>query len=104
MNLLLKKDDGMKIFLVAGSIVLPVIMYLTQNNWNRLRFMFNLAAVISALIFGNIASLSVYQIIKNETVMMINIHAIFLNPLFLITGSYLGLYIIFRLLAAVMED
>nr|WP_090241215.1 transposase [Lentibacillus halodurans] len=94
----------MKIFLVAGSIVLPVIMYLTQNNWNRLRFMFNLAAVISALIFGNIASLSVYQIIKNETVMMINIHAIFLNPLFLITGSYLGLYIIFRLLAAVMED
>lgn len=94
----------MKIALVIGSIVLPVLMYYVQQHWSMLRIIFNLAAVISALIFGNIVSLSVYQIIKNQTVMMIDIHAIFLNPYFLVTGSYLGIYLIFRLLASVLED
>ncbi|TFJ91963.1 transposase [Lentibacillus salicampi] len=94
----------MKLFLVAGSIVLSVVMYLTQNHWYRLRFIFNVAAVICALIFGNITSLSIYQIIKDGTVMMTAIHAVFLNPLFLMTGSFLGLYMIYRILAAVIEE
>jgi len=36
----------------------------------------------------------IYKIIRDSTVFMTNIHAIFLNPFFLVTASYLGLYVI----------
>lgn len=88
----------MNTFLVLASILTPLIMFFLQKRWDQLQFAFNLVALVSILIFGNIAAESIYQIIKEKTVFMTNIHAIFLNPYFLITGSYLGLYVIYRLL------
>jgi hypothetical protein len=73
-------------------------MFYLQKKWIRFRLIFNLGAIIATLLFGNIASLSIYQIIKDNTVLMTNIHAVFLNPYFLIAGSYLGVYILYRLL------
>ncbi|WP_246147104.1 hypothetical protein [Bacillus massilioanorexius] len=55
-------------------------------------------AFLSIIIFGSITSVSVYQIIKDQTVFMTNIHAILLNPFFLLTGAYLGLYITYQLI------
>lgn len=94
----------MKILLVLGSVIIPVIMYIIQNHWQRFRLVFNWIAIIATLVFGNIASLSIYQVIKDNTVLMTNIHAVFLNPFFLITGSYIGVYIIYRLLILTMEE
>ncbi|GAB4073806.1 hypothetical protein GCM10028778_13090 [Barrientosiimonas marina] len=94
----------MKLLLIAGSIVLPVVMYVTQKYWGGLLFLFNLAGLLAAIIFVDIASLAIHDIIKNGTVMMTDIHAIFLNPWFLITGAYLGVYAIFWLLLAVIDD
>lgn len=93
----------MEVLLVLASILIPLIMFYLQKKWNRLHFIFNLVALISTLIFGNIAAESIYQIIKDKTVFMTNIHAIFLNPYFLITGSYLGLYIIYLLLKQTLK-
>lgn len=67
---------------------------LPKKKMERLHFIFNITAFVSTLVIGNIAFVSIYQTIRDETVFMTNIHAIFLNPFFLITGSYLGLYII----------
>ncbi|MGY0694131.1 transposase [Virgibacillus sp. FSP13] len=94
----------MRALLVAGSIATPIIMFYLQKRWIKFRLIFNLGAILSALIFGNIASLSIYQIIKDDMVFMTTIHAIFLNPFFLITGSYIGLYILYRLLRIILEE
>jgi|SRR5690625_4582616 len=93
-----------RIMLIVGSIVLPILMFYLQKHWVRLRGIYNLIAIIAVLAFGNIASLSIYKIIKDGTVFMTAIHGIFLNPFFLIAGSYIGLYVLYRLLLLCMGE
>lgn len=88
----------MKVILVIGVIVLPIFMIYCQYRWRGIRTFFNILMVISVIIFGDIAALSVYQIIKDQTVFMTAIHAVFLDPLFLASGAYMGLYTIYRLM------
>lgn len=88
----------MKIALIVSSIFFPLIMFYVQYRWIGFQTLFNVLMLISTLIFGNIASLSFYKIIKNHSVFMTAIHAVFLNPLFLITGAYMGIYLIYRLI------
>lgn len=94
----------MKIFIILGSIVIPLVMVAIQKYWLKCRIYFNVVSVLSAFIFGDIAALAVYEIIKDNTVFMTNIHAVFLNPLFLITGAYLGVYILYRLMLVLFEE
>jgi len=93
-----------RILLIAGSIILPLLMFYSQKLWLQLRFIYNLVAIIAALVFGNIASLSIYKIIRDNKVFMTSIHGIFLNPFFLIAGSYLGIYVLYRLLLLSKEE
>ena len=65
---------------------------------------FNIIAVISTLIFGNIAATSIYQILIDNAVFMTTIHGIFLNPYFLIAGGYLGVFIIYRLMVLTWDE
>lgn len=85
-------------------MIVPLLMYFLQRKWATFRLVFDVIAIISVLVFGNIASLSIYQIIKDNTVLMTNIHAVFLNPFFLITGAYMGIYIIYLLLIRIGRD
>lgn len=94
----------MKALLVLGSVIFPLIMFFLQRKWIRFRLVFNLSAIIATLVFANISSLSIYQIIIDNTVLMTNIHKIFLNPYFLITGSYIGVYVLYRLLILTMRE
>ncbi|GGA72128.1 transposase [Ornithinibacillus halotolerans] len=93
----------MKVFLVIGSILIPILMFYIQRNSPKLALLYHSIAVIAALVFGNIASLSIYQVIKDNTVLMTNIHAIFLNPFFLLSGAYLGVYVMYLLLNLLFE-
>ncbi|MFD1849751.1 transposase [Oceanobacillus bengalensis] len=90
--------------LIAGSVILPLMMFYTQKQWVGLRVIYNVIAIIAVLVFGNIASLSIYKIINDNTVFMTAIHGVFLNPYFLIAGSYIGIYILYRLLLLNMEE
>lgn len=94
----------MKIILIAGSIILPSIMMYIHHHWIKSWIFFNLVMVLSVIIFGNIAAISVYQIIRDNEVFMTAIHAVFLNPLFLITGAYIGIYTIYRLMLLVKKE
>ncbi|MGO4889307.1 transposase [Anaerobacillus sp. MEB173] len=87
----------MKPLLIVGSIIFPMIMVLCARKWRRIPVVFNVGAMVAALIFGNIASIAIYNIIIDNTVFMTNIHGIFLNPVFLVTGAYLGLYLFYLL-------
>ncbi len=94
----------MKLLLVISSIIGPALMlYLTRKS-KTFNTIFTVGAVIAAIIFGSIASTSVYQIIIDNAVFMTAIHAIFLNPAFLITGGYLGIFIIYRLIKLALDE
>ncbi|AHN22131.1 transposase [Lysinibacillus sphaericus] len=88
----------MKLFIILSSIVVPAIMLLLQYKSDRARLLWNVLAVLALIIFGSIASTSIYQIIKDGAVFMTTIHAVFLNPLFLVVGAYLGVFMIYRLM------
>lgn len=94
----------MKVLLVLSSIVVPVIMVYLNNKSDKLKLIFNIVAVVSIIIFGSITSTSIYQIIVDNAVFMTTIHAIFLNPFFLATGGYLGVFIIYRLMILTLEE
>lgn len=94
----------LKWLLIVLSIIVPLVMLLLQNKSKIARTAFNVLAVLATIIFGGIASTSIYQIIVDDAVFMTTIHAIFLNPLFLVTGAYIGVYMLYRLLLRTWEE
>jgi len=88
----------MPILIILVSFVVPLIMVYMQSKWMPLRSLFNIVAIVTGLVFVNISASSVYKIIKDQTVFMTKIHAVFLNPFFLATGAYLGVFFLYRLL------
>jgi hypothetical protein len=94
----------MKMILIMGSILAPLLLAILQKVQPKLRLLFNIVAILSALVFGNISSVAIYEIIKDDTVFMTNIHGIFLNPLFLLTGAYLGIYCIYRIVLWALDE
>ncbi|MCY9772989.1 transposase [Paenibacillus larvae] len=101
---MMKEVMMMKLLIILGSVIAPFLMILCQKIRFKFRLFFNVLAILSALVFGNISSISIYGIIKDQTVFMTNIHGIFLNPLFLLTGSYLGIYLIYRLALLALDE
>jgi len=79
-------------------------MFYLQNKNIKFRVIFNITAVISAIIFGNIASTSIFQILIDNAVFMTAIHGVFLEPFFLIAGAYIGVFIVYRLLILTMAE
>lgn len=94
----------MKTLLVILSIVVPVGMIYLNKKYNKFTVIFNVTAVISTVIFGSIASTSIYQIHADNAVFTTDIHGIFLKPFFLMTGAYLGVYIIYRLILLTLKE
>lgn len=94
----------MKYILIIGSIVIPILMVMLQKKNLKFKICMDVLAILSALIFGNISSIAILSIIKDNTVFMTNIHGLFLNPIFLTSGAYLGVYYLFTLVLRVRND
>lgn len=94
----------MNIFITIVIIILPNLMLLLHSKNKKFRVLFHVIALLAMLLFFIIASLSVYQIIKDNTVLMTNIHLIFLNPLFLLSSFYLGIYTLYLLLVLIIHQ
>ncbi|EAZ84341.1 transposase [Lysinibacillus sp. FSL M8-0216] len=84
----------MNVFIMVTIIVIPALMVYLQQKSDKMRLVFNALGVVSAILFGYIAATSITQIILEDVVFMTTIHAVFLNPIFLLTGAYLGLFFI----------
>lgn len=93
----------MKLLIVLASIFVPIILLYLKHKFAVSHLIFNAIAVVSALIFGDIAAISLYNVIVDGAVFMTTIHGIFLNPLFMMTGAYLGLYMIYLLIGALFQ-
>ncbi|HBJ00352.1 MAG TPA: transposase [Lysinibacillus sp.] len=84
----------MNVFIMVTIIVIPAVMVYLQQKSDKMRLVFNALGVVSAIFFGYIAATSITHIILEDVVFMTTIHAVFLNPIFLLTGAYLGLFFI----------
>ncbi|MFJ7920774.1 transposase [Lysinibacillus fusiformis] len=84
----------MNVFIMVTIIVIAALMVYLQQKSDKMRLVFNALGVVSAILFGYIAATSITQIILEDVVFMTTIHAVFLNPIFLLTGAYLGLFFI----------
>lgn len=90
--------------LISGSILLPFIMTISQRHLSRIDTLYTILMVLSVIVFTDIAALSIYQIIQDNTVFMTAIHAIFLKPTFLTASAYIGVYTIYRLLLLFVNE
>ncbi|WP_312506198.1 transposase [Lysinibacillus sp.] len=86
----------MTISMLAVLIVIPCFMVYLQQKWTSFRHPLNILAVIAAT--------SITQIILEDAFFMTTIHAVFLHPIFLITGAYLGLYVIYQLINFTIQE
>jgi len=94
----------LKLLIIVSSILLPLIMFYLQNKSRLFRISVNIIAIMATIIAGSIVSTAIVQVLIDDEVFMTTIHAILLNPLFLITGAYLGIFIIYRLLMLTVNE
>lgn len=94
----------MVFLIIAGSMLTPLLMFSLYMYWPQSKLVLNLLALISALIFGILSALAIHEMIKDNTVFMTNIHGLFLNPVFLITGAYIGVYFLYRLIILTFNE
>ncbi|NOV04288.1 transposase [Paenibacillus planticolens] len=87
----------MSFMIVLLICLIPACMLIGAWLFATCRILFHLLAVVSAYAFGIITALAVYEILRDDTVFMTNIHAVFKNRLFLMSGAYLGSYGIYTL-------
>ncbi|MGY4795459.1 transposase [Lysinibacillus fusiformis] len=94
----------MTILMLIATIGIPSLMVYLQQKWAIFSLLFNILGVIAAILFSTIAATAITNIILEDAVFMTTIHAVFLNPVFLITGAYLGLYLIYRLIIMTIQE
>lgn len=88
----------MKFMLIAATVIVPLSMYLLEQKQAKIKTLYHFIAFIALITFANIVVMKVYGIIVNGDVYTMKIHGLFLNPMFLASGAYLGVYLIYLLL------
>lgn len=82
----------MSVLITVLVCITPPIMLIGTWLFTSVRIVFDLLAVLCAYIFGIVSTLAIYQILRDDTVFMTNIHGIFQNKWFQFSGAYLGSY------------
>ncbi|MEC0372430.1 transposase [Paenibacillus chibensis] len=89
----------MLFWLIAAFIVVPFPMTALAVRFRVVRYALHLLALVCYYTVGSIITAAVYSNRAHDTVFTTDVHNVLLNPWFLFTGAYLGLYIPYRLLA-----
>ncbi|SFM02556.1 hypothetical protein SAMN03159341_11475 [Paenibacillus sp. 1_12] len=90
----------------AAVIVIPIFMFSTVK-WNRgygVGLSFDMLAIVSGWVIGIMAAVNIYEINRDQEVMMTTIHKLFADERFLASGAYLGSYIMYRLIEVAWES
>jgi hypothetical protein len=90
----------------VAVIFIPILMF-TAAKWNRdngLSLGFDWLAIGAAWVIGIMVSVTVYEINRDNEVMMTTIHKLFADVRFLACGAYLGSYLMYRLIEVAWES
>ncbi|MDQ0206137.1 transposase [Alkalicoccobacillus murimartini] len=85
------------------TILLSTMMFVLQKKWTVLVSVFDIVALLCLLVFSSITATAIYEILADNTVFMTNIHALFLNGYFLVSGGYVILYSIYKLIKQIVK-
>lgn len=64
----------------------------------KIRAFLDICAYLSLYILGILIAFNIYDVVLHGLVFMTTIHSILLNPLFLLTGAYVGVYSLYLLI------
>ncbi|MCP1123525.1 hypothetical protein CN326_20690 [Bacillus sp. AFS018417] len=87
----------MKLMIGLFPIILSCLFVLLAVH-PRIRIWLDIFAYVCLYGFGTIIAFTVYDVLLQQTVFMTTIHRILLNPLFLLTGAYIGIYFLYLIL------
>ncbi|WP_243521780.1 hypothetical protein [Bacillus pseudomycoides] len=87
----------MKLIIGIIPIVLSCVFLLFAAH-PKIRAFLDICAYLSLYILGTIIAFNIYDVVLHGLVFMTTIHGILLNPLFLITGAYVGVYSLYLLI------
>ncbi|WP_369899965.1 hypothetical protein [Bacillus manliponensis] len=87
----------MKLIIAILPILLSYIFFLFSMH-KTFRFILNICAYLSMYGLSTLVAFTVYDVLIQDKVFMTTIHKILLNPFFLITSTYIGIYILYLLL------
>ncbi|MBM7838999.1 hypothetical protein JOC54_002269 [Alkalihalobacillus xiaoxiensis] len=82
----------------AFFVVIPICMLLIARKSLIIEKLFSFIATLSFLMTASIISFAIYEVVVEGTVFMTSIHAIFLNPFLLLSGAFLLLFTMYKLL------
>jgi hypothetical protein len=87
-----------QLVLIVGAILGPILMFVLRHR--SIAAIFDLLAALSVLLANIAAGLAVLEIKQENTEFTTHVHEIFMDPLFLATTGYIGVYSVYRLLVA----
>ncbi|ARU61589.1 hypothetical protein CBW65_11640 [Tumebacillus avium] len=86
----------MNFMLIAGTIVIPLVLFFLRAR--SFAWIFDLLGAVALLLFLLTSGLSILEIKQMKTEFTTHIHEIFNSLLFLASSGYLGVYALYRLL------
>ncbi|WP_212934688.1 hypothetical protein [Bacillus hominis] len=93
----------MKLIIGALPIALSITFYLLALH-PKIRIVLHISAYLALYVLGTIISITIYDVLIQNLVFMTSIHGILLNPFFLISGAYIGIYTLYLLLAYIITN
>ncbi|WP_342719154.1 hypothetical protein AAG068_10030 [Bacillus paramycoides] len=93
----------MKLLIGTLPIVLSFIFYWLAKH-PTIRVAFHISAYLAIYVLGTIISIHIYDVLMQDLVFMTSIHSILLNPFFLISGAYVGIYTLYLLLSYMITN
>ncbi|PFE27234.1 hypothetical protein CN279_10275 [Bacillus anthracis] len=93
----------MKLLIGSLPIVLSFICYwLAKHPTTRVAL--HISAYLALYVLGTIISIHIYDVLIRDLVFMTSIHGILLNPFFLLSGAYIGIYTLYLLLSYIIAN
>ncbi|PEX38821.1 hypothetical protein COK00_14695 [Bacillus cereus] len=93
----------MKLLIGTFPIVLSFIFYWLAKQ-PTIRIALHILAYLTLYVLGTIISINIYEVLIQDLVFMTSIHGILLNPFFLISGAYIGIYTLYLLLSYIITN
>ncbi|MGH0427952.1 hypothetical protein ACQVPL_01490 [Bacillus hominis] len=93
----------MKLIIGALPIALSITFYLLALH-PKIRITLHIFAYLALYVLGTIISINIYDVLIQNLVFMTSIHGILLNPFFLISGAYIGIYTLYLLLSYIITN
>lgn len=95
---------AMKVLLAAGALLVPVVLLLLRWMFGRMGTLLDLLAIACGYYAGIVIAIVVYDSIAHGMVLSTEVHKVLNMPLFLLAGSYLGNYGMYRLLLTAWRE